>query len=122
MWVIVMWVIVRRGRVWYDSNGKVKRFLGGNIKHLKIEFVGEETVDEGRPLREFFSLVFKDAEKHIMTGGNNGFTFLHHARKLADGQFCKFGQLIALSLLHGCPGPRNLIESVAKHNIYLIYI
>ena len=82
---------------------------------MKNEFVVEETVDEGGPLREFFSLVFEDAQKHIMTGGNNGFTFLHDVRKLADGQFFGFCQLIALSLLHGCPGPRNLIESVAKH-------
>ena len=50
-----------------------------------------------------------------MIGGNNGFTFLHDLRKLVDGHFFRFGQLIALSLLHGCPGPRNLIESVAKH-------
>ena len=64
---------------------------------------------------EFFSLVFEDAQKHIMTGGNNGFRFLHDVRKLADGQFFRFRQLIASSLLHGSPGPRNLIESVAKH-------
>ena len=82
---------------------------------MKIEFVGEEAVDEGGPLREFFSLVFEGAQKHIMTGGNTGFRFLHDLRKLADGQFFRFGQLIALSLLHGCPGPRNLIESVARH-------
>ena len=50
-----------------------------------------------------------------MTGGNNGFRFLHDVRKLADGQFFRFRQLIAPSLLHGSPGPRNLIESVAKH-------
>ena len=89
---------------------------------MKIEFVGEEAVDEGRPLREFFSLVFKDAKKHIMTEGNNGFTFLHHVRKLADGQFFRFGQLIALSLLHGCSGPRNLIESGAKQYIFNTYL
>ena len=82
---------------------------------MKIEFVGEEEVDEGGPLREFFSLVFEDAQKHIMTEGNNGFTFLHDVRKLADGPIFRFRQLIALSLLHGCPGPRNLIESMAKH-------
>ena len=50
-----------------------------------------------------------------MTGGNNGFTFLDDVRKLADGQFFRFGQLTGLSLLHGCLGPRNLEESVAKH-------
>ena len=82
---------------------------------MKIGFVGEEAIDEGGPLREFFSLVFEDAQKHIMTEGNNGFTFLHYVRKLADGPIFRFSQLIALSLLHGCPGPRNLIESVAKH-------
>ena len=56
-------------------------------------------------------------DKDIMTGCTgdiDGFTFLHKVRKLADGQFFRFGQLITLSFLHGCPEPRNLIESVAK--------
>ena len=43
-------LIVRR-RVWNDLNEKRKRFLGVNINPLKIEFVGEEAVDEGGPLR-----------------------------------------------------------------------
>ena len=86
---------------------------------MKIEFVGEEVVNEGGPLREFFSSVFEDVEKHIMTGGNNGFTFLHDVRKLADGQFFRFGQLIALSILHGCPGPRNLMFQILNYKLNL---
>ena len=108
-------LIVRRKGVWNDSNGKLKRFLGVNIKALKSEFFGEEAVDKGGLLREFLSSVFEDVQKHIMIGGNNGFTFLHDVRKLADGQFFRFSQLIAPSLLHSCPGSRCLIESVAKH-------
>ena len=38
-------LIVRRRRVWNDSNEKLKRFLEVNIKPLEIEFVGEEAVD-----------------------------------------------------------------------------
>ena len=108
-------LIVRRRRVWNDSNETLKRFIGVNIKHLKTDFVGEEAVDEGGPLREFFSLIFEGVQKHIMTGGNNSFTFLYDVRKLGDGYFFRFGQLIAFSLLHDCPGPRKLVESVAKH-------
>ena len=37
-------LIVRRRRVWNDSNQKLKRLLGVNIKPLKIKFVGEEAV------------------------------------------------------------------------------
>ena len=113
-------LIFRRKGVWNDSNGKLKRFLGVNIKPLKFEFFGEEAVDKGGPLREFLSLVFEDAQKHIMIGGNNGFTFLHDVRKSADGHFFRFSQLIALSLLHSCPGSRCLIESVAKHMLVSI--
>ena len=43
-----------------------------------------------------------------VTGGNNSFTFLHDLRKLAEGSSNKpfrFGLLIALSSLHGCPRP-----------------
>ena len=35
-------------------------------------------------------------------------------KKLADGHFFRFGQLNALSLLHACLVPRDLIEFVAN--------
>ena len=53
-------LIVRRGGIWNDSNENLKRFLGVNIKLLKTEYVGEEAVNEGGPLRELFSLVFEN--------------------------------------------------------------
>ena len=53
---------------------------------MKIDlFFHEKAVKEGEPLTEFFSLVFKGTQRHIMTEGINGFTFLHDVRKLADG-------------------------------------
>ena len=53
---------------------------------MKIDlFFHIKAIKEGEPLREFFSLASKGAQRHIMNEGINGFTFLHDVRKLADG-------------------------------------
>ena len=37
---------------------------------------------------------------------------LHDVKKLNNGDFERFGLLIALALIYGCPGPRNMQESL----------
>jgi len=63
--------------------------------------------DAGGPKREFFTLIFEDAAKHVMQGGLNSFTLLHDFEKLQNGDFYRLGVLTALSLVYGCPGPRS---------------
>ena len=43
---------------------------------------------------------------------STGFTLLHDVKKLNNGDFERFGLLIALALIYGCPGPRNMQESL----------
>ena len=37
---------------------------------------------------------------------------LHDVKKLSNGDFERFGLLIALPLIYGYPGPRNMQESL----------
>ena len=47
-----------------------------------------------------------------MQGTSSSFTLLHDVKKLNNGDFERFGLLIALALIHNCPGPRNMQESL----------
>ena len=40
------------------------------------------------------------------------FTLLHDTKKFNNGNFERFGLLIALALIYDCPGPRNMQESL----------
>ena len=47
-----------------------------------------------------------------MEGASSFFTLLHDFQKLGNGYFERFGLSIALALMYGCPGPRNIQESL----------
>ena len=51
-----------------------------------------------------------EEQRCAMTGCNNSFKFVHDVKKLADDQFFRLSQLIALSLWHGCPCPRYMLD------------
>ena len=86
----------------------MKRHLKSSRKPIPIAFIGEPTFDAGGPLREFFNLHFDAAARNIMQGTNRSFILLHDVKKLNNGDFERFGLLIALALKYGCPGPRNM--------------
>ena len=62
---------VRRRNIWVDTNLKLKRMLAQGLKPFRVKFVGEMGFDAGGPKREFFTLIFEDAAKHVMQGGLN---------------------------------------------------
>ena len=101
---------IKRTKIWEHTNIKLKRQLKSSLKPIRIVFIGEPAFDAGGPLREFFTLDFDAAARNIVQGTSSSFTLLHDVRKLNNGDFERFGLLIALALIHGCPGPRNMQE------------
>ena len=92
----------------------MKRQLKSNLKPICIFFIGEPAFDEGGPLREFSILYFDAATRNIMQGISSSFTLLHDIKKLSNADFETFGLLIALALIYGYPGPRNMQESLVR--------
>ena len=90
----------------------MKRQLKSSLKPIRIVFIGEAAFNAVGPLREFFGLYFDAAARNIMRGTSSSFTLLHDVKKLNNGDFEKFGLLIALAIIYGCPGPRNMQESL----------
>ena len=87
---------------------KLRRQLKSSRKPIPIVFIAEPAFDAGCPLREFFTLYFDAAVRNIMQGTNRSFILLHDVKKLNNGDFERFGLLVALALIYGCPGPRNM--------------
>ena len=83
------------------------------IKPIRTVFIGDG------PLREVFTLYFDAAARNIMQGTSSFFTLLHDVKKLNNGDFERFGLSIALALIYGCPGPRNMQESLVCALLYL---
>ena len=63
-------------------------------------------------MREFFTLYFDAAARNTMQGTSSSFTLWHDVKKLNKDDFERFGLLIALALIYGCLGPRNMHESL----------
>ena len=103
---------IKRRKIWKHTKVKLKRQLKSSLKPIHIVFIGEPAFDTGGPLREFFTLYFDAAARNIMQGTSSSFTLLHDVKKLNNGDFERFGLLIALALIYGCPGPRNMQESL----------
>ena len=103
---------IKRTKVWEHTNIKLKRQSKSSLKPIRIVFIGKPAFDAGGPLREYIKLYFDTAARNIMQGIGSSFTLLHDVKKLNNGDFERFGLLIALALIYGCPGPRNMQESL----------
>ena len=57
-------------------------------------------------------MYFDAVGRYIVEGASSFFTLLHDFKKLGNGYFERFGLSIALALMYGCPGPRNIQESL----------
>ena len=101
---------IKRMKIWEHTNIKLKRQLKSSLKTIRIVFIGEPAFDAGGPMRELFTLYFDAAARNIMQGTSSSFTLLHDVKKLNNGDFERFGLLIALALIYGSPGPRNMQE------------
>ena len=103
---------IKRRKMREHTNIKLKRHLKSSLKPIHIVFIGEPVFDAGGPLREFFTLYFDAAARNIMQGTSRSFTLLHDVKKLNNGDFERFGLLVAVALTYCCPGPRNMQGSM----------
>ena len=106
---------VRRQFVWQDVLLKLDRIEeGGHNKSVKVQFVGEPSVDQGGPRRELFTLINQHVGTSLVANG----VFLHNVAALENKEFLRFGQLTALGLLQGSPGPKFFSPSVTNYILY----
>ena len=101
-------VKVRRQHVWEDTLVKLQREEGALMNQIKVQFIGEPAVDQGGPSREYFGLINEAAQRKLMAQS----VFRHNISAFTRREYYAFGQLTAIGLLQGSPGPRCFIKSV----------
>ena len=86
----------------------MNRQLKSSLKPICIVFIGKPAFHASGPLREFFTLYFDTLQEIPVVL----FTLLHDTKEFNNGTFERLGLLIALALIYGFPGPRNMQESL----------
>ena len=99
---------VQRYHVWEDTLIKVQRDEDAVKNEVKVQFIGELAVDQGGPSREYFGLINEAAQRKLMAQS----VFRHNFFALNKQEYYGFGQLTAIGLLQGSPGPRCFTKSV----------
>ena len=82
-----------------------------------VKLIGEEAVDTGGVMREYFSELFRGFLKYntLVRGQYPNITFQHNLDSLEKGTFKLFGKLVAVALVNGCPGPHFFCPLLAGY-------
>jgi len=110
-------ITVRRNEIWKDAAIQSFKWPFNESKHLRITFLGEPAVDDGGPKREFFMLFMNSlSSQGSLFEGPVGRRVLRHNTSALDQNMYKIvGKIIALSVIHGGPGPAFLADSVVNY-------
>lgn len=109
-------ITVRRKHVLIDMLHSLRNGLDCS-KYLRVTFVGEPAVDDGGPLREFLYLLLKAlaSSNTLFCGPNESRMPQHNVTELKKKTFYYVGVIIALSLIHGGPGPGFFTSAIANY-------
>ena len=112
-------IAIRRKHVWADALHRFRKGIDPN-KYLKVTFVGEPGVDDGGPLREFFHLLISTVsqDNNLFSGPDGNRAPKINMVELEKNTFYHVGTMIAMSLVHGGPGPHFFTPAVADYIIY----
>lgn len=109
-------IVVRRRHLFEDALHRFHMGINFN-KHLHVTFVGEQAVDAGGPLREFFSLVMKEIalNNSLFAGDDTSRVPVPNITALEKETYQYIGQMIAASIIHGGPAPTFFAPSVVEY-------
>jgi hypothetical protein len=103
---------ISRGHLWEGAVRGLSRKSFSPANRVSVKFTddvgnAEGAVDSGGPTREFFTLVIEWIVNSQLFCGNEREKFLSiNSSYLSNDYYFYAGQLIAMSIVHGGPGPR----------------
>lgn len=111
---------VRRSHLYQDAVRAFSRPTFNVSKLLKVVFVGEPSVDDGGPRREFYQLLMKEVFtlSGLFTGWPENVVPVHNVTAVASNKFYVIGKMITACLVHGGQPPVCFSRAVAEYLVY----
>ena len=107
---------IRRNNVVDDVMRKMNMFFKNSvIKPIAVEFVGEEAIHDGGPLRDFYTIFYDNAPGKLLYGPEKNYSFMHDAHRNEKSHFYIFGKFVAIGLLQGVPGPHCFCKPLVEY-------
>ncbi|XP_038131559.1 uncharacterized protein LOC119776962 [Cyprinodon tularosa] len=112
---------ISRADVWEGAVRGFKRSTYSESCDMLVRFtddagVYEEGIDTGGPRREFLSLLMKCLKDRPIFDGPEGHRFLvYNANAVREDEYFLAGKMIAVSVVHGGPGPHFLSEDLVHY-------
>ena len=111
---------VRRSNIIRDTIRAFSKPQFNVSKMLKVVFIGEPSVDEGGPRREFFNLVMTEAftASGLFVGWPHNVIPIHNVEVVASNKFYIIGKIIATCLVQGGKPPVCFSTAIADYLVY----
>ncbi|XP_029701347.1 uncharacterized protein [Takifugu rubripes] len=112
---------ISRANVWDGAVRGFKRTTYTEKCDMLVRFtddagVFEEGIDTGGPRREFFTLLMRHLKDRPIFDGPDGHRFLvYNAKAVREDEYFMAGKMIAVSVVHGGPGPHFLSEDLVQY-------
>ena len=92
---------IRRSRLFADAMRAFSKPTFNASKMLKVVFIGEPSVDDGGPRREFLQLLMRDAfaTSGLFAGWPQHIVPLHNVQAVANNMFYVTGKMMAACLV-----------------------
>ncbi|XP_045898128.1 G2/M phase-specific E3 ubiquitin-protein ligase-like [Micropterus dolomieu] len=112
---------ISRANFWDGAVRGFKRTTYSETCDMLVKFtddtgVLEEGIDSGGPRREFLTLLMKHLKDRPIFDGPEGHRFLvYNANAVREDEYYLAGKMIAVSVVHGGPGPHFLSEDLVHY-------
>ena len=113
-------LFVRRREIVKDTLGAFSMPNFDVSKMLKVTFIGEASVDEGGPRREFFQISVREVLRRpsLFTGWPHNVVPQHNVEAVANNTYFTIGKLLATCLIQGGEPPACFSPGIADFIIY----
>ena len=103
-----------RKHIWSDTK---TAFSQEGFMCNAVKFDGEEAIDSGGPVREYFELLWKNLQFNgfLFTWSDNCRILTHNTYALNHNEFHTFGVCVALALICGGSLPHFLSQAVLSY-------
>ncbi len=92
---------------------------------LKVEsYIGEQSVDDGGPRREFFQLLMREcfSKSGLFRGWPCNTVPAHNVEAVADNKYYIVGKMVSMCIVQGGQPPLCFAEAIADFDVYIIVV